>query len=344
MAKKKKKKRKRRRPSAGGTARQAPVEVVSEDEAPEEEAEPTRRERGRLFRLPGQTGSRTERTQPATEPGAPPPRLFAPGPWPPLGVSLAAGFRAAGRSPAILATAFLSALAMWGFFVSAGIDASPGFMVGQMAISPVHVFFDIDVAFLVAPESWLTLAVVVALGLLRAASFTLLIALLDGSLRQRRWDRAAFLRTLSQGGLSLFAIYVAEFALVVTVTRFLLGALAAQFGVFLVIIGLHFLAFVPVAAVVEGVTAREALRRGYRAARLPGIRHILFALVYFVFVIYAISAVQGTGLFPVTPSLATWGFVLLATFIHAGAQGALVYRWHVVREATEQAPARPARR
>ncbi|HEX6380357.1 MAG TPA: hypothetical protein VF180_03840, partial [Acidimicrobiia bacterium] len=85
------------------------------------------------------------------------PRGTGSSPYPPLGVSLARGFRAVGASPAILALAFLATFAGWAAFSALGADPSPPGLVVLWALPPIHSFLDVALIRVVAEETaWAT--------------------------------------------------------------------------------------------------------------------------------------------------------------------------------------------
>ena len=323
MSRKRKRKRARSRARA---AAQVPRETVAE-------AEPTPESRPR-DRRPKREDER-------------PRGLFrgaAQSPFPPLGASLARGLRVAGASPLILAVTFLSTVLTWGTLVALGTGPSLQFMVVQMSASPMHVFFDWTVLRpLAAGGGFSLLVATIVLGIVRAATFGLLLVLITAALRDGSAELRTSLRRLPVVGLTLFAVYVAEVVLMVA-AQFVLGG-SQLFFLLVPLVALHFLAFVPAVVVAEGVAAREAFRKGFRAARLPGGRHLGMAVGYFLFIFYMLSGVP--PLSPATPTIAGWALVLAVSFVHVGVVATFVFRWLAVREeeaVTARAPARRAAR
>jgi hypothetical protein len=265
---------------------------------------------------------------------------LAPSPFPPFGVSAARGLWAVGASPVTLVSAFLSLLASWAAFVGLGVETTPRFLAVVMAISPANLFSDVPVAFGAGATSRTAVAVVV-LGLLRSVTFGLLILLLQGSLEGRGSDVRATLRRMPRAVMVLFAVYVVEVGLVVVALQIVAGFLG-PLSLLVVVAALYFLAFVPVVAVVEDASFQDAFRRGFRAARLPGTRHLTLVVAYFLMLFYAASVSPFGVLAPATPGILTWGFAMVTTFVHVGLLGALVYRWLAVRDGVLAGPA-PAR-
>ncbi len=270
-----------------------------------------------------------------------------PSPYPPLGVSLAHGFRPVGASPAVLALAFLSLLAFWGLFVAASTTApGPSDMVFMMAVPPVHVFADISLISPLAAGAVISFVAVVLITALRALLVGLLLILVHRAVSGEPVDVRASLRRLIKVGPSLFAILAAEVGLVLAAVILLQSFLGGQIGGLLaLVVGLYFLAMAPIVVVAEGVPAGEAIRRSFRAARLPGLRHLSLVLLYTLLVLWITATVPGGLISPATPSIGTWAFALLFTYVHAGVLGAFVYRWRAVRDEVPETPQRaPARR
>jgi hypothetical protein len=257
-------------------------------------------------------------------------------PYPPLGASLARGFRAAGSSPVILATAFLSLPATWAVFVALGVEPGARLLALLMSLSPAHVFSDVPVA-AAAGDAVAALIGVIGLGVVRAVTFGLLTLLFADAVQTGKPDLPAAIRRLPRIGAGLFSLYVVEVAAVVVLLQVLVGFLG-PFGIVAVVAALYYLVMAPVVLATEGASAREALRRSVRAARLPGSRHLAVVMVYFL-VLYVGSSVAPFGpVSPATPTIPIWSFALVATFVHAGFLGALVFRWIAVRD---RAPAGP---
>lgn len=294
--------------------------------------------RGETSRERGASGP-TRRDQGQARPGG----LFGgsgvPSPFPPFGVTMARGMRAVGASAVLLTATFVSALATWGAVVVLGADAPLRYLIVEMAASPLHVFFDVDLIFRLGGTSTDALVATAALGAVRAVTFGALLLLIGAVLRGEGDVRQA-LRPFPKVVLSLFAVYVAEVAVVVGAARLLVGLLGPAGSLVLPLVALHFLSFVPVVIALERTSARDGLVRGLRAARLPAGRHLIMMLVYFMFSLYLVSG--SPPLTPATPSVLGWAFVLGVTFVHVSVTAALAYRWLAVRDeaAVVAAPSR----
>jgi hypothetical protein len=261
-------------------------------------------------------------------------------PYPPLGVSLARGFRAVGASPAILALTFLATFGGWAAFSALGADPSPPGLVVLLALPPVHAFLDVALIRVVAEDTTWATGLVFGLGAARAIVLALLALLVVGAIRDGAPDVRAAIRALPKTALTVFLIIAIELAAVVTIPGFLQTLVGPQLAFLITaVLGLHFLVFAPVIAAAEGGRTADALRRSFRATRLRGPRHFLLVLAYFSFVFWAANLVGGAGSASATPPISTWGFALLASFVHTAVLGALAFRWLAVRDLV--ATARP---
>jgi hypothetical protein len=147
-------------------------------------------------------------------------------------------------------------------------------------------------------------------------------------------DARAVLRRLPRVAVAIFGIYGVEVGLFLILLLFAQSILGPAAVLLMIVLGLHFLGFAPVVAAAEGIPAGAAVRIGFRAARLPGARHLTLVLLYIAAVLYAgVGATAAAGeTAPATPSVLTWAVALLATFGHVVMLGALAYRWDAVRD------------
>jgi hypothetical protein len=264
-----------------------------------------------------------------------------PSPYPPLGVTLARGLRTVGTSWPTLATVFAAALVTWIVFAAIGEESNPRFMVSELAVPPVNIFLtDISTMFGLGGSAVATLGVMVGLAVLRAATFGAILLMID---RRARTPDASFSETARRFPnlfVTLVAVYIVEVTVAVVVQQIAVGLIGPQFFLLGVIATLYFLAMIPVVAVAEDANAQEALRRGFRAARLPGTRHLALVMAYAILMLTLLLLMPGAVLAPATPTFTTWLLVLLASFVHASVLAALHYRWMIVRD---EVPAGPRR-
>jgi hypothetical protein len=265
-------------------------------------------------------------------------------PYPPLGTSLARGFAAVAGSPWALGAVFASALLAWIVFLAIGGESDPQLLMAQFAIPPVNAFvLDRAVLFGAGGTVVTLLLILVGLGVLRAGTLTAVLLAIDQSLlgpersSAERAEGAEVRARFPKVFVTLFAVYVLELTLAVVVQQIVAGFIGPLFLFPASIIALYFLALVPVVAAAEAAPARAAFRRGVRAARLPGTRHLTLVMLYAVLVQLLFVFRPGPVVPPATPGYLTWVIVLLVTVLHAGFLGALYYRWLVVRD---EVPAR----
>ena len=259
-------------------------------------------------------------------------RALPESPFPPMGRSLLAGARAVAGSPVILATAFLGLLGTWALHVVFGPEPTPAGLAVLVSIPPVHVLGDAFLAIPRGASAAFSLGVVATLALLRALTFGTLCVLILQALRDGRPSARDAIRALPRILLVFAALYVLQFGLLlagyVIVTGFLgqLGSLVAAS------VGLYFLAFSPVIAAAEGDLPAQALRRGARAARLPGTGHLLLVMGYVLVLSFSNAVAPFPVVGPATPSIAAWAYGLTLTFVHVSVLAALTYRWLAIRE------------
>jgi hypothetical protein len=313
---KRKRRRPRSRPRAAST--QSPTDHADADtteEVEEEEEGDTARVSTRRFLF---GGGRT-------------------GPYPPLGVSLAVGLRAAGSSPAVLVAAFLTVFAAWAVFAALGFPVPPGPLAALESLPPLHVLFDAQLVQAVAEGTLQLVAVAVGIVALRALTFGILVLLVVDAVRHGTASPRRVLGRLPRVWSGLVQIYLLELALVLAVPLLLesfLGPEVGRLGILLgLVFGLHFLVMAPAIVATEDIRAQDAMRVSTRAARLPGLRHFALVFLYFFVVVFLILQVSPPGILsPATPSILVWSFALATTVVHMGVLGAFAYRWLVVRD------------
>jgi hypothetical protein len=278
-----------------------------------------------------------------------------PSPYPPLGVSLIHGLRTVGGSPLILGCVFLASLVAWMGLVLIRAEPAPNVMANQLVLWPLQatgfppgiVLPDLFFVFSALPEPLGALPLLIASAVVRSSILGTLLILIDQDLREGRPALATVGRRLPSVGTTLFAVYVIEVTVVYLAFLVVFPFLGAQFGVILSLAAFYFLVMVPVVVAAEGARARDAFGRAFRAARLPGTRHLSLTLVYVLFLFAITSLTARAVLAPATPSFFTWLFVLMAGFLQVGVLAAFHYRWLAVRDqmpAPEPAQRRPARR
>jgi hypothetical protein len=219
-------------------------------------------------------------------------------------------------------------------------------MIVLMGLPPVHAFLDVALVRVVAEDTAWATGLVFGLGAVRAIVLGMLTLLIVGAVRDGAPPVRGALRALPKTAVTLFLILSIELAAVLTIPFFLQSLLGPQFAFLITaVLGLHFLVLAPVIAASEGGSTADALRRSFRSTRLRGPRHFLLVLAYFSFVFWAANVVAGGARAPATPTMITWGFALLATFVHLAVLGALAFRWLAVRDLVDASASKaPANR
>ena len=262
---------------------------------------------------------------------------------PPLLVSLARGMRAVAGSPPLLLSSFLAALGLWAALSGYGVNlaASPAAMAQLEALAPLHSFLDLQ--FLAsghAASGVAALAFGAGLLIARAALLCLWISLILESLEgSGPWSRRlqAPLRRAAISFPAVLALEVGFSALAVAALFLIpniLGPLLGQLGVIAVLLGgMYFLVFAPVAVVLEGAGLRNAAALSVRAARLPGRQQLLLVFAYMALSTFVSIATPVSPVAAATPSFFIWLYVLFVSFLHLSVLGALTYRWTAIRDA-----------
>jgi hypothetical protein len=301
-----------------------------------------RRARRRAGKVVATTAEPTSPEDATPEPSPPARRgarsgAVTPSPFPPLPASLARGLWSIAAVPLTLAWTFLSLLLTWAVFVALGQPPTAPLLAVLLSVSPAHLLVDLPVAF-DAGGGVAILVALVALALVRAVTFGLLLLLVQGWFQDGRVNLGAAVRRLPAALSGLFTVLLIEAGAMYALFT-VAGGFLGQLAPLALVAALYFLAFVPVVAVIEGSSLQQAFRRGFRASRLPGTRHLTLVMVYFLLFFYAASVSPFGIVTPATPGPLVWAFALVVTLIHAGTLGALAYRWLVVRDQVSGDPA-----
>lgn len=343
MTNRRKKRRRGRAPAGNGTRGTAQRRAAVERERAEDRA-------SREVPAPAPAA---EKPSPRRAPDPVPPRprgLFGarfrePSPYPGFVDSVGRGLGAVASSPPAFVIGFLSLLVLWVAYVALGAAdlMSPRAMAALLTVPPLHILLNDRVLafFPVVGDSVLGgLGVAVALSLFRGVVLGAVVALVA---RRLGWTGQPVVRAWARAIPALLLISLAFFGLAAAVPYVFAGVLPGNLaGILLLagpLLGLYFLVFAPVVAVVEGAGYRDAIRRSARAARLPGGAHITLTFGYFALTLFLVSAIPARVVEPATPTVLTWAIAMAATFLHLGVMGAFVYRWLLVRERVDAAPA-----
>lgn len=268
--------------------------------------------------------------------------------WPTIPRSLARGFVTVGSSPPLLLAGFLLVLLMWVGLVALGLEGPVGRLVNMLALPPVSTYSD--------ALNGVTIFGLGAQGLVAAVVFLLIrsvvLALLTGMTVELLAGEGSAVHGLAAGLRAIpvaIAVNLLTLSLMVT-SSLVLPLLGAGFGflgsVLTLVAALFLFVFAPVVAVREpGSPFIEALRRGARAAMMPGSRHLLMCLGYiFLTLPVLVMAAPGGALLGVNPSLAMWTYALVCTFVHLGFLAAFAYRLLAVEDEIPEPRQRPRRR
>ncbi|MEX0833275.1 MAG: hypothetical protein WD276_05300 [Actinomycetota bacterium] len=273
----------------------------------------------------------------------------APSVFPPLGPTLARGFAAVTIPPVLLALPLLIVLGVWLALLALGVELFRPQMAYALGIPPLGSAFDLSATRDIFGLSAIGILGILGFTLVRAIVWAVLVGMVDEALEYRSVSMVGVLRGLRAFWAVLFYDYVSVGILLFgnVILPSLLGPTSLLFVQAVLVGGLFFFTFAPIAAVRLGLSARESISRSVRAARLPGWpRHLLMAVLYFFLFWYAAGLiVPNPGDLIATPSLAMWVYVLVATYVHMGFLGGFAYRWRQVEDLVpEQAARRRPRR
>lgn len=268
-------------------------------------------------------------------------------PHPPVGRSVLRGLGAVAWSLPTLVTAFVLVLVLWLALVAIGFEGPLGRLASLVAIPPLSTYTDALNATAIFGYGTTSFLATAGLLVVRAIVTGVLAGLAVGALEGWTW-RLGVLRGIRAIPAAAVSALLGLSVLVVGSVVFpLLGPGLGFLGSIVALIA-ALLLFVhgPIAAVVEPLPALEALRKGMRAATMPGSRHLLLSVLYFVLALPIVPALapQGPDL-GVNPSLAAWLYALVATWLHVGFLAAFAYRYAVIHEVVPPpAPPKPRRR
>lgn len=268
--------------------------------------------------------------------------------WPRIGRSLARGFITVGSSPVILLSGFGLLFALWLGLVALGLPGPFNVLVNLLALPPVSTYQDANASFELYGSGGAGLLATGAILLVRAVVLALLTALI---VRVYEGEGAVG-ETVGRG---LRVIPVAVVYGLMSMALMLVGNMLQQFlGAGLGLLGsllsmvaaLFFFVFAPVIALREPEDpVVEAVRRGARAALMPGSRHLLMCLLY-IFLSLPLLAVfmPGGPLLGANPPLATWIYALIGTYVHLSFLAAFAYRLMAIEDEIPDEPVKRRRR
>lgn len=271
--------------------------------------------------------------------------LFASGEsaLPPIGRSVGRGLVAVFSQPVLVVTAIVLVAASWFGLLALGFEGVPARLADVLAMSPVSTFFDLGTGaalYGTGPGFLIFIGVSIAL---RGVVTALLTGMILEALEDGRVTWYGVLRGVAALPTAL-VVQVASFSLIVAGNLVLpvlgpglgfLGFVSALVG------GLFFLGFAPIAAIREGRTVMETIRRSARAAMLPRGRHLVLCSLYFLLALpVAVGFAPGGSEITANPSVLTWVFVQVANVFHLGFVAAFAYRWIVAEPHVPEEPVR----
>jgi hypothetical protein len=280
-----------------------------------------------------------------TRPGLFGSAIFASGPsaLPPIGRSLARGFVAVTSQPILVLVSMVLVAAAWLGLIALGFEGSPGRLVDVLAMPPISTYFDLGTGASLYGGGPTFLVFAGATFLVRALVYSVLTGMILESLEDGRVTAYGALRGL-QAIPTTLVVLVLSFSLIVAgnvifpLLGFGIGFLGA---VAALVAGLFFLGFAPTAAIREGRTVTESIRRSARAAMLPGGRHLLLCTLYFFLALPVVLGFAPSGTeITANPPLWTWVFILVANVLHLAFMAAFAYRWVVAEPEVPQEPVR----
>lgn len=268
--------------------------------------------------------------------------------WPPIGRALGRGLVTVGSSPLIVLSSFVLVFLFWVALVALGLEGPPGRIVNLLALPPISTYFDALNGVTIygfGPPGFLAATVFL---LVRAVALALLTALIvrvyegEGTVAEALARGLRIVPVTAVVGLASFALMLVG-SIILPVLGAGLGFLAS---VLMLVLALFLFVLAPVVALREpGRTLQDVVRRGARAALQPGSRHVLMCLLYiFLTLPVLVALTPGGGLLGVNPTLATWVYALVCTYVHLSFLAAFAYRYMAVEDQVPDQPVRARRR
>jgi hypothetical protein len=267
--------------------------------------------------------------------------------WPVVVRSIGRGAVTVGSSPLLLAAGFGSTLVLWLGFVALGLEGPGRVLVNILALPPISTYSDAASGvsiFGLGPGGLLAATLFV---LIRAVVIAVFVGLTVQVLEEEGTAGDGFRRGLRAIPVVLAVNLICLSVMIIgNVALPYLGPGLGFLGWFLTLVGSMFLlVFGPIAAVREGGPALLEIRRGARAALMPGNRHLLMCLLYiFLTLLILVALAPGGGLLGVNPSVGLWVFALVCTFVHLTFLAAFAYRWMAVEDEVPDEPVKLRRR
>lgn len=264
--------------------------------------------------------------------------------FPPIRSALGRGAVAAGSSAIVLVLSFAFVFLAWLGLVGLGLEGPPGRLVNLAALPPISTYFDALNGITIYGYGALGLGVSLGFLVVRSAFIAVVTTVIVQAFEGGGSPLEALRRALRAIPVVL-AVNIMSLSMMISGSIFLpfLGAGFGFLGSILILVAaLFFFAFAPAAAVREDRSLLETIRRGGRAALMPGSRHLLMCMLYvFLALPILVAFAPGGSLNSVNPSLAMWVYGFATTFVHVAFLAAFAYRWMGVEA---EVPDRPVKR
>lgn len=272
-------------------------------------------------------------------------RMRAESPYPTLRTTMLRSLVALGGSPFILLLPLLFVGALWLGLTAVGLEVFPRTLVEALALPPVSSFYtDWIIPASIAGQSLGTLAIILVITVVRSLVWSVLVGMLLESLEYGTVTAVGVLQGL-RAFRTVFALMLAAlFAILASIILLpaVLGSIGLLVFTFVLAGGIYLMPFAPAAAVRGNLPPMEAFRRSARAARLPGPRHMVLAVIYFFVVLLLVAFVPGGAIITANPPLAEWAWDLGGTVVQLVFLAAFCERWLGVEDVVPTGP--PPRR
>jgi hypothetical protein len=268
--------------------------------------------------------------------------------WPPIGRSLARGFITVGSSPVTLLSAFGLQFALWLGLVALGFEGPFSLLVNMLALPPISTYYDANTSFEIFGPGLAGLISTAGFLLVRSVMVALLAALIvriyegEGTIGEALGRGARVIPVAIVYGLMSMTFMFAG-----SIVQQVLGAgLGLLVSILSLVAALFLFVFAPILALREPQTSvQEVVRRAARAALMPGSRHLLMCLLYIFLTLPILTALApGGALLGVNPSVATWVYALVCTYVHLSFLAAFAYRLMAVEDEIPETPVKLRRR
>ncbi len=274
--------------------------------------------------------------------------LFGAGgsPLPPVMRSLGRGFLAVSVQPILLGGVLATVLLTWLGLLALGFEGAPSRMVDALAMPPISTYFDLGTGASLYGIGTSFLIFTLAALAVRTVVYTILAGLIVQALEEGSIDRSGVIQSV-RAFPTVLMVQLFSFSIIVfgNIVFPVLGPGIGFLGfVASLVAGLFFLGFAPTAAVREGRTVMDTIRRSARAAMMPGGRHLLLCSLYFFLALPIVIGFSPGGTdITANPTFGTWVFLFAVNVVHIGFMATFAYRWIVAEPSVPEEPVRRRR-